>query len=211
MLAKFSGLNAKGPSLSLEQKNFCVVLPYSIRWASGIRKFCPVVQQWLRNVQKRIMHRQSCSFAHLNLLLLLWSRNFAPMVTWRHASPLYQYSQWRSQENLTLCLLIGRIWGLWHDPLWENRDTSWFTEFCVFQASKDETEEGEGRDSRETLEGTHAWRFSLLVLKKSEKIILFCRPAWQGKYYRNREENSGAREREKGLMFLHFTLPGPVY
>ena len=128
-----------------------------------------------------------------------------------HFSSPHQYSQWRSQGNLTLGLLIGRIWGLWHDPLWENRDTSWFTEFCVFQASKDETEEGEGRDSRETLEGTHAWRFSLLVLKKSEKIILFCRPAWQGKYYRNREENSGAREREKGLMFLHFTLPGPVY
>ena len=88
MLAKSSGLNAKGPSLSLEQKNFCVVLTYSIKWASEIRKFHPVVQQWLRNVQKSVIHMQSCSFANLNLLLLLWSRNIAPMVTWRHTSPV---------------------------------------------------------------------------------------------------------------------------
>ena len=188
------------------------MLTYSIKRASEIRKFHPFVQQWLRNVQKRVMHRQSCSFAHLNPLLLLWSRNFVTMVTWRHTSPLYQYSQWRSQGNLTLYLLIGRIWGLWHDPLWENRDSSRFTEFCVFQASKDETGAGEGRESRDTLEATPASRFSLLALKKSEKIILFCRPAWQGKCYRNGEVNSGAREREEGLKFLHFyTLPRPVY
>ena len=71
MLAKFAGLNAKGLSLSLEQENICVVLTYSIKRASEIRKFHPFVQQWLRNVQKRVMHRQSCSFAHLNPLLLL--------------------------------------------------------------------------------------------------------------------------------------------
>ena len=166
-----------------------------------------------------------CSFANLNQYclfavprrrcknsLLLWSRNFVTMVTWRHTSPLYWYSQWRSQGNLTLYLLIGRIWGLWHDPLWENRETSWFTEFCVFQASKDETGAGEGRESRDKLEATPAPRFSLLALKKSEKIILFCRLAWQGKCYRNGEVNSGAREREEGLKFLHFyTLPRPVY
>ena len=162
MLGKFSGLNAKG-------KKFCVVLTYSIKRASEIRKFYLVMQQWLRNVQKSVMHMQSCSFANLNLLLLLWSRNFAPMVTWRHTSPLYQYSQWRSQGNWTLCLLTGHIWGLWHDPLWKNRDTSWFTEFCVFQASKDETEAGEGRESRDTLEGTPASRLSLLALKKAKK------------------------------------------
>ena len=62
MLAKSSGLNAKGPSLSLEQKNFCVVLTYSIKWASEIRKFHPVVQQWLRNVQKSVIHMQSLFF-----------------------------------------------------------------------------------------------------------------------------------------------------
>ena len=41
--------------------------------------------------------------------------------------------------------------------------------FAFFQASKDETEAGEGRESRDTLEGTHAWRFSLLALKKAKK------------------------------------------
>ena len=53
MLAKFSGLNAKGPSLSLEQENFCVVLTYSIKQASEIRKFHTVVQQWLRKCTKK--------------------------------------------------------------------------------------------------------------------------------------------------------------
>ena len=73
MLAKFAGLNAKGPSLSLEQENFCVVLTYSIKRASEIRKFHAVVQQWLRNVQKSVIRMQSCSFANLNLLLVCCS------------------------------------------------------------------------------------------------------------------------------------------
>ena len=62
-----------------------------------------VVQKRLRNVQKSVMHVQSRFFANLNLLffsffagrrrrcknsLLLSSRNFATMVTWRHTSPL---------------------------------------------------------------------------------------------------------------------------
>ena len=82
---------------------FCVVLTYSIKRASEIRKFhVAVVQQRLRNVQKSVMRVQSCSFANLNLLLfccykeslLLWSRNFATIVTWRHTSPLcWHYNQ----------------------------------------------------------------------------------------------------------------------
>ena len=73
MLAKFAGLNAKGPSLSLEQENFYVVLTYSIKRTSEIRKFHAVVQEWLRNVQKSVMHMQGCSFANLNLLLVCCS------------------------------------------------------------------------------------------------------------------------------------------
>ena len=72
MLAKFSGLNPKGPYLSLEKekKKWGVVVTYSIKRASEIRKFhVAVVQQRLRNVQKSVMHVQSCSFANLNLLL----------------------------------------------------------------------------------------------------------------------------------------------
>ena len=72
MFAKFSGLNPKGPYLSLEKekKNWGVVVTYSIKRASEIRKFhVAVVQQRLRNVQKSVMRVQSCSFANLNLLL----------------------------------------------------------------------------------------------------------------------------------------------
>ena len=41
MLAKFSGLNPTGPSLSLEKEkeNFCLVLTHSIKRASEIGKF----------------------------------------------------------------------------------------------------------------------------------------------------------------------------
>ena len=53
MLTKFSGLNPKGPYLSLEKEKetFCVVLTYSIKRAHEIRKFhVAVLQQRLRNV-----------------------------------------------------------------------------------------------------------------------------------------------------------------
>ena len=72
MLAKFSGLNPKGPYVSLEKEkqNFCVVLTYSIKRAREIRKFhVAVLQQRLRNVQKSMMHVQRCFFANLNLSL----------------------------------------------------------------------------------------------------------------------------------------------
>ena len=76
MLAKFSGLNPKGPYVSLEKEkqNFCVVVTYSIKRAREIRKFhVAVVQQRLRNVQKSVMHVQRCFFADLNLLFLCCS------------------------------------------------------------------------------------------------------------------------------------------
>ena len=50
MLAKFSGLNPKGPYLSLEKENesFCVLFTYSVKPAREIRKFhVAVVQRWL--------------------------------------------------------------------------------------------------------------------------------------------------------------------
>ena len=69
-------------------------------------KFQNFVQRRLRNVQKSMMHVQSCCFVNINLLLfncswcgrrrcclsslLLWYRNFATMVTWRHASAFYR-------------------------------------------------------------------------------------------------------------------------
>ena len=74
MLAEFSRLNPKGPYVSLEKEkqNFCVVVTYSIKRAREIRKFhVAVVQQRLRNVQKRVMQVQRCFFANVNLLLFL--------------------------------------------------------------------------------------------------------------------------------------------
>ena len=64
-LAKFTGLNPKGPYLSLEkeEETFCVVFTFSIKRAREIRKFhVAVVQQRLRNVQKSVMHVQSVFF-----------------------------------------------------------------------------------------------------------------------------------------------------
>ena len=97
MLAKFSGLNPKGPYVSLEKEkqNFCVVVTYSIKRAREIRKFhVTVVQQRLRNVQKRVMQVQRCFFCQCKPIvffavrrrrrknsLLLSSRNFPTMVT----------------------------------------------------------------------------------------------------------------------------------
>ena len=77
MLAKFLGLNPKGPYVSLgkENPNFCFVLTYSIKRAREVRKFhVAVVLQWVRYVQKSVMHVQRCfCFANLNLLYVCCS------------------------------------------------------------------------------------------------------------------------------------------
>ena len=60
MLAKFSGLNPTGLCLSLEKEKetFCVTFTCSVKRACEIRKFhaALVVQRWLKNVQKNVMH-----------------------------------------------------------------------------------------------------------------------------------------------------------
>ena len=74
MWAKFSGLNPKGPYVSLEKEkeNFCVVLTYSIKRAHEIRKFhVAVVQQ--RRAKKCTKKRDCFFFANLNLLLFCCS------------------------------------------------------------------------------------------------------------------------------------------
>ena len=54
---------------------FCVGFTYSIKQASEIRKFhVAVVQRRLGNVQKGVMHVQSCCFTNINLLLFNCSR-----------------------------------------------------------------------------------------------------------------------------------------
>ena len=72
MLATFSGLNPKGPYVSLEKEKqqFCVVLTFSIKRAREIRKFHVVVaQQRLRSVQKSMIHVQRCIFFQSKLIL----------------------------------------------------------------------------------------------------------------------------------------------
>ena len=72
MLVICSGLKPKGQYLSLEKEKetFCVVFTYSIKRAREVRKFhVAVVQRWLKNVQKSVMHVSSCCFTNINLLL----------------------------------------------------------------------------------------------------------------------------------------------
>ena len=72
----FLVVNPKGPYISLEKEKglFCVLFCYFIKRAHEIRKFhVAVVQPRLRNVQKSVMHVQSCCFANNLLLCLLFS------------------------------------------------------------------------------------------------------------------------------------------
>ena len=74
MLAKFSGKNLKGPYVSIEKEKdtFCVVLTYSIKQASEIRKFhVAVVQQQLRNVQKKHDARAKLFFCQSKCIVFL--------------------------------------------------------------------------------------------------------------------------------------------
>ena len=104
-------LNPKGPYLCLEKERFCVVVTYSIKRAREIRKFHVIVAVVQRRQRNKAL-AQSCCVVNINLLLfcrsrcrrrrrwlsfqLLWSRNFATMVAWRHNSPLYwPFSRWR--------------------------------------------------------------------------------------------------------------------
>ena len=58
-----------------KKENFCVVLTYPIKRARQIRNFhVAVVQRRIRNIQKSVMHVQSCYFANINLLLFYRSR-----------------------------------------------------------------------------------------------------------------------------------------
>ena len=110
LLATFLGLNPKGPYLNLEKEreNFCLVFTYSIKRAREMRTFhVAVVQRRLRNCAKKRDTRAHLLFCKLTPIgfhfsccprlccclrcLLLWSRHFATIVTWRHTPPLYRY------------------------------------------------------------------------------------------------------------------------
>ena len=74
MLAIFLELNSKGPyrSSGKEKESCCLVFQSLTK--REIRHFHVVVVQWQqRNVQKSMMHVQSCCFATINLLLFCHS------------------------------------------------------------------------------------------------------------------------------------------
>ena len=116
----FLGLNSKGPYLSLEKEkdNFCVLFTYSIKRAGEIRKFhVAVVPRTAKKCTKKrdAKYKVFCHSRYRRRYLclsslLLWSRNFATMVTWRHTSPLYHYVKYRQIVKFRLCShSTGRI------------------------------------------------------------------------------------------------------
>ena len=132
------GINQKGPSclsLEKEKENFCVVLTYSIKRARETRMFyVAVVQQRLRNVQKSVMHVQSCYFANLNLLLFCCSPlQKLPVVVIQkfcfhgnvtsHFSSLFvrvnavcpkeNWREWSAQCSESVKSRLASIWFVW--------------------------------------------------------------------------------------------------
>ena len=71
-----------------KKKLFCVAFTYSVKRAREIRKFhVAVLQGWLKNVQKRVMHVQSsCFYTTLGKKLVmrkreeLWGREIENMA-----------------------------------------------------------------------------------------------------------------------------------
>ena len=103
ILAKSSGIKSERTVSEFRKRTRKLLC--SVHQSREIRKFqLADLQLRLRNVQKSVMHVQSCCLADINRLLfcrsrcrrhrcclsspLLWSRNVATMVTWRHTSPL---------------------------------------------------------------------------------------------------------------------------
>ena len=96
----------------------CVHLPYTITRTREIRKFHVAgVQRRLRHVQKSVINVESCCFANISRLLiccsrcrfccfisiLLWSRNFAIMVT-----DVTLFFPTGEQNNETAAMLVYR-------------------------------------------------------------------------------------------------------
>ena len=123
MLTKFSGSNPNGPSLGWEneKETFCVVLTYSIKWACEIRKFhVTIMQQQLGNVQKSVMHMQSCLPLPLQKLpIVVIQKFFYHGIVASHFSSLL----W---NKLPCCCPLPS--GKNPDRLWEKNDLFGFSQ-----------------------------------------------------------------------------------
>ena len=90
MLAKFSWLNPKGPYVSLEKGGRVKLGSFMSQLCSGWEMYkkdwstCKVFFCQSKPIGFFAVYRRRCKNS-----LLLWSRNFATMVTWHHTSPLY--------------------------------------------------------------------------------------------------------------------------
>ena len=107
MLPIFLELNSKGQhqSSGKEKESCCLVFPSSTK--REIRQFhVVVVQRRQRNVQKSVMHVQSCCFACLNPLLFCRSR-----CRRRHRSvnSLFSLKQCEMKEFLDSVFVISGI------------------------------------------------------------------------------------------------------
>ena len=77
ILAKLSGVESERTVSEFSKRKLkeisCAVFTNSIKRAREIRKFQVAdLQRRLRNVQKSVMHVQSCCFANINLLLFVF-------------------------------------------------------------------------------------------------------------------------------------------
>ena len=103
-----------------KRKKNCVLFTYSIKRAGEIRNFhVAVVPTTAKKCAKKAWCKVQSFFANFNLFLfchslcrrryhwlsslLLWSRNVATMVTWRHTSPLYHHVKYRPMVKFRLC------------------------------------------------------------------------------------------------------------
>ena len=98
MLAIFSRVESEVPYLSLEKDNFGSVFTKSIEWAHEIRNFH--VGRKKRDTRakllfcwyKPIIYSHYCCHCLCLISLLLWSKIFATVAMWHHASPHYWLS-----------------------------------------------------------------------------------------------------------------------
>ena len=111
----FLELNSKGlyESSGKEKKSCCVVFPSSTK--REIRKVhVIVVQQWLRNVEKSMIHMQSCCFS--NLCTLLFCRRHSHCLSsllidksgqndWKQKFHLDKWSSWPDIVHLLPAIL----------------------------------------------------------------------------------------------------------
>ena len=102
MLANFSGVKSERTVSKFRKRKRKLLR--SLKPEHEIRKFhVPVMQWWLRSVQKTVMYMQSYWIAYINLLLFLpflsplplpspspsLLLNLPILVTWLHTAPLY--------------------------------------------------------------------------------------------------------------------------